>query len=61
VNFEPSMIGLLNRRDYWHLLARPGSRDRRALTMYQEEISRINRALEERGRTRAELEKLLTP
>jgi hypothetical protein len=36
-------------------------RDRRALTVYQEEINRINRVLEERARTRAELEKLLQP
>jgi hypothetical protein len=36
-------------------------RDRQALTTYQEQISRINRVLEERARTRAELEKLLTP
>ena len=36
-------------------------RDRRVLTTYQEEISRINRILEEHARTRAELEKLLRP
>jgi len=35
------------------------ARDRRALTRYQEEISRINRLLEEHTRGRAELEKLL--
>jgi hypothetical protein len=34
-------------------------RDRRAVIRYQEEISRINRTLEERARSRAELEKLL--
>lgn len=34
-------------------------RERRAVTRYQEEISRINRTLEERARSRAELEKLL--
>jgi hypothetical protein len=35
------------------------ARARRALTRYQEEIGRINRILEERGRSRAELEKML--
>jgi hypothetical protein len=35
------------------------ARERRALTRYQEEIGRINRILEERGRSRAELEKML--
>jgi hypothetical protein len=34
-------------------------RERRAVARYQEEISRINRTLEERARSRAELEKLL--
>jgi hypothetical protein len=34
------------------------ARERRALTRYQEEISRINRILEERARTRAELQRL---
>jgi hypothetical protein len=34
-------------------------RDRRVVIRYQEEISRINRTLEERARSRAELEKLL--
>ena len=34
------------------------ARERRALTRYQEEIGRINRTLEERARSRAELEKL---
>jgi len=34
-------------------------RERRAVVRYQEEISRINRTLEERARSRAELEKLL--
>jgi len=34
-------------------------RERRALMRYQEEIGRINRILEERARSRAELEKLL--
>jgi hypothetical protein len=35
------------------------ARERRALARYQEEIGRINRILEERGRSRAELEKML--
>lgn len=35
------------------------ARDRQALASYQEEISRISSRLEERKRTRAELEKLL--
>jgi len=35
------------------------ARDRRALARYQEEISRINRLLEEHSRARAELERLL--
>jgi hypothetical protein len=35
------------------------ARNRRALATYQEEISRINRLLEEHERRRAELEKLL--
>lgn len=35
------------------------ARDRQALASYQEEISRINGRLEERKRTRAELEKLV--
>jgi hypothetical protein len=35
------------------------ARERRALARYQEEIGRINRVLEERGRSRAELEKML--
>jgi hypothetical protein len=35
------------------------ARERRALARYQEEIGRINRILEERGRSRAELEKVL--
>jgi hypothetical protein len=34
-------------------------RERRAIIRYQGEISHINRSLEERARTRAELEKLL--
>jgi hypothetical protein len=34
-------------------------RERRAVARYQEEISRINRTLEERARSRGELEKLL--
>ena len=34
-------------------------RERRVIARYQEEISRINRTLEERARSRAELEKLL--
>lgn len=34
------------------------ARERRALTRYQEEIGRINRVLEERARTRAELQRL---
>jgi len=34
-------------------------RERRLAARYQEEISRINRTLEERARSRAELEKLL--
>ena len=34
-------------------------RERRLVARYQEEISRINRTLEERARSRAELEKLL--
>ena len=34
------------------------ARERRALSHYQEEINRINQVLEERGRSRAELEKL---
>ena len=35
------------------------ARERRALARYQDEIGRINRLLEERGRSRAELEKML--
>jgi len=35
------------------------ARERRALARHQEEIGRINRILEERGRSRAELEKML--
>ena len=35
------------------------ARERRALARYQAEIGRINRILEERGRSRAELEKML--
>ena len=35
------------------------ARERRALARYQEEIGRINQILEERGRSRAELEKML--
>jgi len=35
------------------------ARERRTLARYQEEIGRINRLLEERGRSRAELEKML--
>jgi hypothetical protein len=35
------------------------ARERRALVRYQEEIARVNRILEERARSRAELEKLL--
>jgi len=35
------------------------ARERRALARYQDEIGRINRVLEERARSRAELEKLL--
>jgi len=35
------------------------ARERRALVRYQEEIARINRLLEERARSRGELEKLL--
>jgi hypothetical protein len=35
------------------------ARDRRALAAYQEETARIGRRLEEHGRTRAELERLL--
>jgi len=35
------------------------ARERRAVARYQEEIGRINRVLEERARSRAELEKLL--
>ena len=37
------------------------SRERRAVARYQEEIQRINRLLEDRQRTRAELQKLLGP
>ena len=35
------------------------ARERRALARHQEEIGRIHRILEERGRSRAELEKML--
>ena len=35
------------------------ARERRALARYQEEIGRINRVLEERARSRAELEQML--
>jgi hypothetical protein len=37
------------------------TRERRALTRYQEEIQRINTLIEDRQRTRAELQKLLGP
>ena len=37
------------------------TRERRALARYQEEIQRINTLLEERQRSRAELQKLLDP
>ena len=37
------------------------ARERRALARYQEEIQRINTLLEDRQRTRAELQKLLGP
>jgi len=37
------------------------ARERRAVTRYQEEIQRIQKLLEDRQRTRAELQKLLAP
>ena len=37
------------------------ARERRALACYQEEIQRIQKLLEDRQRTRAELQKLLAP
>ena len=37
------------------------ARDRAGIVRYQEEIDRINALIEERKRTRAELEKLLAP
>jgi hypothetical protein len=37
------------------------TRERRAIARYQEEIQRINTLLEDRQRTRAELQKLLSP
>jgi len=37
------------------------ARERRAAARYQEEIQRINKLLEDRQRTRAELQKLLGP
>lgn len=37
------------------------ARERRALARYQEEIQRLNKLLEDRQRSRAELQKLLAP
>ena len=37
------------------------ARERRAVASYQEEIQRINKLIEDRQRTRAELQKLLSP
>jgi biopolymer transport protein ExbB/TolQ len=37
------------------------ARERRAVARYQEEIQRVQKAIEDRQRTRAELQKLLTP
>jgi hypothetical protein len=37
------------------------ARERRAIARYQEEIQRINKLLEDRQRSRAELQKLLAP
>ena len=37
------------------------ARERRAIASYQEEIQRIQKAIEDRQRTRAELQKLLAP
>ena len=37
------------------------ARERRAVARYQEEIERINKLIEDRQRTRAELQKLLGP
>jgi hypothetical protein len=37
------------------------ARERRAVTRYQEEIQRVQKAIEDRQRTRAELQKLLSP
>ena len=36
-------------------------RERRAVTRYQEEIQRVQKAIEDRQRTRADLQKLLSP
>ena len=37
------------------------ARERRALTRYQEEIQRVQKAIEDRQRTRADLQRLLAP
>ena len=37
------------------------ARERRAITRYQEEIQRVQKAIEDRQRTRAELQRLLSP
>lgn len=37
------------------------ARERRALARYQEEIQRVQKSIEDRQRTRADLQKLLTP
>jgi hypothetical protein len=37
------------------------ARERRAVTRYQEEIQRVQKSIEDRQRTRAELQKLLSP
>ena len=37
------------------------ARERRALARYQEEIQRVQKSIEDRQRTRAELQKLLAP
>ena len=37
------------------------ARERRAVARYQEEIQRVQKAIEDRQRTRAELQKLLAP
>ena len=38
-----------------------GTRERRAIARYQEEIQRVQKSIEDRQRTRADLQKLLAP